>query len=308
MLGSAHSPGARGVAGADAAAGPTPPARAWDRARRPWSSSSCPRALRAAEGRPPPRRRERRGTRRPPPELGAEIGRDHERLARPQGGEGAPDVLGGRGERPPGRGQRHAGRHQDGHEDHRDEEHGGARRAEAAVQRAADGRAEIPAGVLRARPSSRSAATPWPARPGRRCRARRGPSRRPGARGRPPRAPRPSSSSNPARSSSRASPAPKATSGSRTRTQPATRPRPVSTPWPMGPSCLPQRASASRTPSVIRPDGPQVTGLAPPERRPRRRCRRPLGPARRLLGGTGGGARRGAPAGLGHHSAVEITG
>ncbi len=28
---------------------------------------------------------------------------------------------------------------------------------------------------------------------------------------------------------------------------------PVSTPWPMGPSCLPQRARASRTPSVISP-------------------------------------------------------
>ncbi len=123
--------------------------------------------------------------------IGAEVRRDHERLAGPQRGERAPDVPGGRGGRPSGRGQRHAGRHQDGHEDHGDEDDGGAGGAEAAVQRTADGRAEIAAGVLRARSSSRTTASPWPARPGRRCRARRAPSRRPGARGPPPRAPRP---------------------------------------------------------------------------------------------------------------------
>ncbi len=57
----------------------------------------------------------------------------------------------------------------------------------------------------------------------------------------------------PPRSKSRAAPAPAATRGRRTRAQPATSASPVSVPWPTGPSCWPQRASASRTPSVISP-------------------------------------------------------
>src|SRR5580704_14900069 len=60
------------------------------------------------------------------------------------------------------------------------------------------------------------------------------------------------SSSRP-RSTSNAVPAPTATSGSRTRAQPARSASPVSVPWPTGPSCWPHSANASSTPSVTRP-------------------------------------------------------
>ena len=102
-------------------------------------------------------------------------GRDHERLAPPQRGGRAPDgPWRPSAQRPADRGQRHAGRHQDGHEDDGDEQDGGAGRAEAGVERAADDRAEVAAGV-RSACESRTAARPWPARPGRRCRAGRAP-------------------------------------------------------------------------------------------------------------------------------------
>ena len=48
-------------------------------------------------------------------------------------------------------------------------------------------------------------------------------------------------------------PAPAATSGRMTRAHPASSASPVSVPCPTGPSCWPHSASASRTPSVIRP-------------------------------------------------------
>ena len=78
----------------------------------------------------------------------AEVVGDHEGLAPPQSAGGPPGPGGGGAERSADRGQRHAGRHQDGHEDDGDEQDGGARRTEAGMQRAADGRAEVAAGVL----------------------------------------------------------------------------------------------------------------------------------------------------------------
>ena len=54
------------------------------------------------------------------------------------------------------------------------------------------------------------------------------------------------------------------------------------------------------------PDGPQVPGLDPPERRPRGLGL--PGPGGRFLrGGARGRTRRGASAGLGHHSEAEIS-
>ena len=307
MLGSAHSPGARGDAGAtgggtDATGSGMGSGSSTSGPRR--RSSSVLVGRRVVGLRVEGNGGARGGLHR---SVGAEIGGDHERLARPQRGERAPDVLGGRGERPSRRGQRHAGRHQDGHEDHRDQEHGGAGRPEAAVQRTADGRAEVPAGVLersRVREGRRSLGQLGQAADAEHAEHRAdgqapgvgplvllvlvlvepGPIEQQGQTG--------------AEGHERQQDAHPAGHEAEAGVDAVAD----------GTELLAPEGQRQEDAERDQPDGPQVAGLAPPERRPRRRCRRPLGPARRLLGGTGGGARRGAPAGLGHHSAVEITG
>ena len=239
--------------------------------------------------------------------IGAEVGRDHERLAGPQRGERAPDVLDGRRERASGRGERHARRHQDGHEDHRDEEDSRAGRAEATVQRAADGRPEVPTGVLertRVREARRTLGQLGQSADAQHAEDRTD-GQAPGVR---PLVLLVLVLVEPGPVEQEGQTGAERDEGQQHADPAGHQPEAGVDAVTDGAELLAPEGQRQEDAERDQPDGPQVTGLAPPERGPRRWCRRPLGPARRLLGGTGGGARRSAPAGLGHHSAVEISG
>ena len=299
MGGSTHSPGARAVAGT--AGGPASGGSA--RARLGLgverdvdvgvvgsSGVGTSEASSSGTGR-------RREPARPAPPRSrlVVLGHHDERLAAPERG-GRCDRTADRGgaRRAAGRRDRDARGDEERDEDDGDEQHGRAGRAESRVQRAAHHGAEIAAGVLAARSSSRTTACAWRARPGRTRRAARARCRRRGATGRRPRPGRlarrrPRRRAPAVDEQARRRRRPRGAAGGRGPNRPAARRR-CRCRCRRARAGGPTAASASRMPSVIERRRP--TGRAPARARTAAApaCGRgPAGPGGRLLGG---GARR----------------
>ena len=223
-------------------------------------------------------------------------GDDDEWLALPQTDRAWPAAHGAGAQAPADRGERGTGRHQDRHQDDGDQQHGGAGRTEAGMERAADHRAEIApgAGAVRCDPRRRGAPLASSARPHTPSSPRTVPTpRRHGS------APSPSSSSSAGRRSTTARPCADGdqrqddAGPARQERQPR-----VGTVTDRAELLAPQRQRQEDT-ERDQADGPQVPGLDAPERRPldrrwaaawRTRCRL-------LGGGAGGRARVGARCG-----------